>query len=189
MDNKQLIIDQEIYKQCPINPIYYINKKGQIYSTFKKDFLKWNLDLNGYPRVDMYTNGKQKHFKVHRLVWLTWMGKISNAQQINHKDDNKMNPALDNLYLGTQKENIQDCKNNQQRVGHMYSLKLYDKQTKQILTFCPANTFIPYSGHSCSNGSISRIMTRNWFQDRYQVIYYKKIEDVTTMTDECKSVE
>lgn len=39
--------------------------------------------------------------------------------QINHRDDNKENPSLSNLYLGNQKENISDCINNKHRVGHI----------------------------------------------------------------------
>ena len=183
------IINGEEFKQCPINPIYYISRKGQIYSEFKKKFLTWNIDWLGYPRVDICVDGKQKHFKVHRLVWITWIGNLKKDEQLNHKDDDKLNPSLDNLYIGTQKENIRDCINNGHRCGYVFSLRVFDRETGKIETFCPANKFIEYSGHSCASGSIVKMMRRNWFKSRYEVIYFKQIESVTTMADECKPVD
>lgn len=189
MKKEIIILNQEEFKICPINRGYYINKKGQIYSNFSQKFLKWSIDKDGYPRVDLYVDGKQKHFKVHKLVWITWRGAIPTGSQINHYDDNKMNASLDNLYLGSQKENIQDCVKNEHRVGNVWSLCVYDEDCNEILTFCPAKDFILYSGHSCNSGSITKMMKKNWFKKRFKVIYYKQIENVTTMADECKPVE
>ena len=50
---------------------------------------------------------------------------------------------------------------------------LKTKENK-ILTFCPASNFIIYSGHSCANGSVKRMFTRNWFKVRYEIIDYNK---------------
>ena len=183
-----IYINNEQFKKCPIGDYYYVSKKGQVYSSRAQKILKWSFDTDAYPRVDLTTNKKQKHYKVHKLVWITWVGNIPAGLQINHKDDKKNNPSLDNLYLGTQKENIADCVDNGTRVGHVWSLCVYDKQTKETLTFCPAKNFIDYSGHSCASGSIKKMMNKNWFKERYNVIYYKQIESVTTMADECKPV-
>ena len=73
MKKEIIILNQEEFKICPINRGYYISKKGQIYSNFSQKFLKWSIDKDGYPRVDLYVDGKQKHFKVHKLVWITWL--------------------------------------------------------------------------------------------------------------------
>lgn len=183
------MINIEDFKPIIFNENYLIDKSGRIYSLKTNKFLKWSFDKDGYPRVDLYVNGKQKHFKVHKLVWITWNGELNEGFQLNHKDDNKLNPSLENLYVGTQKENIADCINNKHRVGNVWSLCVFDKETNEVLTFCPAKKFIKYSGHSCNNGSITRIMKRNWFKKRYNVIYYKQVESVTTMADECKPVE
>ena len=70
-----------------------------------------------------------------------------------------------------------------------------DKQVKETITFCPANKFIEYSGHSCQNGGVSRMFTRNWFKNRYEIIDYYLCKNldikkgVTTMEDECTPVE
>lgn len=184
-----MIYNNKEFKECPINTNYFISKDGEVYSSKSKKILKWAIDRDGYPRVDLYSNGKQKHFKIHKLVWITWRGTIPEGMQINHKDDNKKNPSLSNLYLGNQEENILDCINNKHRVGHVWSLKVYDKKVQKELIFCPSKNFIEYCGHSSNNGSVRKFFTRNWFNERYIIIYYKKVEDVTTMADECKPVE
>lgn len=184
-----IIINDKIFNQLNINTNYYVSQDGDVYSIFAQKNLKWSIDSDGYPRVDIYVNNKQKHFKVHKLVWLAWNGDIPKDKQINHKDNNKLNPQLNNLYLGNQQENIRDCINNGHRVGHIWSLCVLDKENNQIKTFCPANTFVSYSGHTCASGSIKKIISKNWFKKRYKIIYYKQIENVTTMGDECSPVE
>ena len=184
-----MIINNTEFKSCPINNNYLVSRNGDIYSKKSKIYLKWARDSDGYPRVDMYFNGKQHHYKVHKLVWITWMGNIPEGFQLNHKDDNKENPSLDNLYLGTQKENVKDCMKNGHRVGSTHSLKVFDKVANKELVFCPAKTFIDYCGHTSANGSVKKFFDKDWFNKRYTIIYYKQIEDLTTMADECKPVE
>ena len=183
------IYNKQDFKPISFNTNYSIDKYGNIYSNYTKGFLKWSYDKDGYPRVDIYKEGKQRHFKVHRLVWLAWQGDIPSGYQINHKDDNKSNPCLMNLYLGTQKENISDCVLNNHRVGHVWSLCLYDREIKKVITFCPAYKFIDYSGHSNKGRGVKKLFCKNWFKSRYDIIYYKQIESVTTMGDECSPVE
>lgn len=92
---------------------------------------------------------------------------------------------------------MQDKFNNKHAVGHTYYLTVLNKDTNKILTFCPASDFISYSQHSCKNGSVTRLFTRNWFKKSYEIIEYSKINNlkqflelkgVTTMGDECNPV-
>ena len=183
-----IIIDGKIFKSFDEN--YYVSEYGEIFSAYSKKILKPGIDLNGYPRIEIH----KKHIKIHKLVYLTWIGPLEEGQQINHKDDNKLNNHYLNLYAGTQKQNINDCKNNNHRVGNIWYLTLFDKEKNQILTFCPASDFIKYSGHPCANQSVKRQFSRNWFKKRYSIIEYKKINNlselkgVTTSCDECNSV-
>lgn len=148
--------------------MYYISQYGDVYSLYSNKILKHNIDLDGYHRVDIHG----KHMKVHRLVYLVWIGPLYVYENVNHKDDNKDNNFYLNLYAGTQKENIQDCINNGHRVGNIKYLTVLDKLTGQIITFCPASDFIEYSGHPCNNGSVKRMFTKNWFKARYEIIDY-----------------
>lgn len=50
--------------------------------------------------------GKQVHTPVHKMVYIAWVDNIEENQQINHKDDNEKNNSLQNLCVGSQKDNI-----------------------------------------------------------------------------------
>lgn len=183
-----LIIDGKILR--PYDEMYYVSEFGDVYSTYSNKFLKHNIDLDGYHRVDIHS----KHMKVHILVYLTWIGPIPPGYQVNHIDDNKSNNHYSNLYAGTQKENINDCINNGHRCGNVYYLTLLDKYTNRVITFCPASDFIQYSGHPNKNGSLKKMFTKNWFKVRYEIIEFKRIpsyeelKGVTTIGDECNQV-
>ncbi len=178
----QIIIKNQIFKQY--DNTYYVSAYGDIYSTYSHKCLKHNIDIDGYHRVDIHS----KHMKVHKLVYLTWIGNIPNDKQINHKDDNKNNNYYLNLYTGTQAENISDCIKNKHREGNINYLTVYDKKMMRIITFCPSSKFIEYSNHPCKNRSVKRMFSKNWFKKRYMIIDYNK-KSVTTMADECKPVE
>lgn len=147
---------------------YFVSADGDVYSTYKKGLLKHSIDIDGYHRVDIHG----KHMKIHKLVYLVWIGPIHNGLQINHIDDDKDNNHYSNLYLGTQKENIQDCIKNGSRKGHLKQIQIFDKVTEKLLHFDSVKAFIIYSGHKVSNGSISKCLSHKWFQDRYEIISY-----------------
>ncbi len=154
----------------PYDEKYYVSKNGDIYSKYSNKFLKHNIDHDGYHRVDIH----KKHIKVHKLVFLTWNGPIVDGYQINHKDDNKDNNHIDNLYLGTQKQNAKDRAKNGHNVGNIWILTVYDNETNKTLTFSPVSEFIKYCGHASTNGSIKRFFKRDWFKTRYKIIDYRK---------------
>lgn len=155
----------------PYDDEYHVSEDGDIYSTYINRCLKHAKDLDGYHRVDIHG----RHMKVHKLVYNTWVGEVEPGMIIRHYDDNKDNNHISNLVVGTQKENIHDAIRNghRDRGGRTHTLVVYDKLTNERLTFCPAEKFIEYSGHSCQNGGLSRIMTRDWFKKRFEVIEYR----------------
>lgn len=177
----EIIIDEKIFKAY--NDNYFVSENGDVYSTYSRKILKHNIDNDGYHRVDI----NRKHVKIHRLVYITWVGEIKDGEQINHRDDDKDNNHYTNLYKGDQKQNIQDCINNNHRVGNVWYLTIYDRKEEKTISFSPASDFIKYSGHKCENGSVKRMFTRNWFRKRYEIIDYKK-KSVTTKDDECNPV-
>ena len=193
----EIIINGETFKQIRFNENYYISIDGKVYSKHAQSLIKTPITSIGrknYKRVDIYFNGKQKHFVIHRLVYDTWVEPIDRTCQINHRDDNSLNNHVSNLYKGTQKENIRDCIKNGHRVGSMFYITLFDKKVNKIITFAPASDFIEYSGHPAKNKGVSRMFTRNWFKKRYKIIEKGRIQNrfhlksVTTMADECKPV-
>ena len=146
---------------------YYVSKNGDVYSTYSNKFLKHSIDHDGYHRVDIHS----KHMKVHRLVYMTWVENNKDIQ-VNHIDDNKDNNSLNNLYAGTQKENISDCIRNGNRAGHIGHITVLDKLTNEILTFSPMSDFIQYCGHQSKSGSVKKFFNKNWFKKRFDIIDY-----------------
>lgn len=136
--------------------------------------LKHYIDLDGYHRVDIHG----VHVKVHKLVYTVWGGNIPDGMQINHFDDNKDNNNIDNLYIGTQADNIQDCIRNNHRVGHKKSITVLDKSTMMTQRYDTIKEFLATTGHGIANGSISKVLNRRWFNNRYDII---SMEGVTTI--------
>lgn len=194
----EIIIGKKVFREISLNNNYYIDCDGNVYSKFAKRVIKHLYRKIGdklYAHVDIYIDGKQKHIPIHKLVYVTWVGEIPSNLQINHKDDNSLNNNYLNLYVGTQKDNIKDCINNNHRVGNVFYLTLHDKKLDKVVTFCPASDFIDYCGHPCNNGCIKRFFKRNWFKKRYEILEYKHtgnlshFKSVTAMADECKPVD
>lgn len=78
------------------------NKDGKV---FKDNTLLKPRLFKGYLRVKI--NGST-HL-VHRLVALTYIPNPENKPCVCHKDNNRTNNRVENLYWGTYKENTQQC--------------------------------------------------------------------------------
>ena len=195
---ESLFLGRKEFKQIYLNPNYFIDQDGNVYSQFAKKIIKHSYRKRGnktYPYICIYFNGKQRKYAIHRLVYHTWVQPLREGEQVNHKDDNELNCNYKNLYVGTQKDNIQDCMFNNHRVGHVYYLTLFDRELGKVISFCPAKDFIAYSGHPNKSGSLNKFFSKNWFKKRYEIIEFKRIgnidelKGVTTKADECKPVE
>ena len=180
------------------NTNYYCSEMGEVYSSFSNRILsplKRRLGGKIYLYVDINFGHGQRHVAIHRMVYEAWNGKIPEGLFILHKNDISTDNRLENLSAGTQKENIADCFRNRHRVGKRLILEIYDREKKKRLIFCPAKDFIKYSGHSAKNGGVSRMISRKWFQKRYDLIRYEQcknlqqLESVTTIPDECREVD
>lgn len=191
MFRENVIFNNEVFKRY--DNMYFVSADGKVYSSYSNKVLKNAIDINGYKMVDIHG----KHMRIHRLVYLTWIGEIPKDCQINHKDDNKHNNHYTNLYAGTQKENMMDKSDNGHFIGNTYYLTVLDKKENKVITFCPAYEFIGYSHHSCNSGSLSKMFKREWFRKGYEIIEYKPVKNlkqflelkgVSTMGDECNPV-
>ena len=59
-----------------------------------------------YRKVGLIKNGIRHQVRVHKLVWISFVGPVPEGYEINHRDENPNNNALSNLELLTRKENI-----------------------------------------------------------------------------------
>lgn len=161
---RYFIYKRKIY--IPYDDHYYVSCDGDIYSTYINGLLKHSIMPSGHHRVDIHG----KHMSVHRLVYMTWNGEIKPGYQINHIDDNPDNNNWNNLYMGTQKDNIEDCRRNGHRVGNIKSVVVFDKYENNIIKFKRVVDLIQYSGHSYLSGSLNKIASKKWFKKRFEII-------------------
>ena len=64
-----------------------------------------NTNRNGYYELSLRKDGKEKRFKVHRLVACAFIENPYNKPEVNHIDGNKSNNCVSNLEWTTSKEN------------------------------------------------------------------------------------
>lgn len=107
----------------------FINNKGKLRK--QPLILKSYLDNDGYKIIRLSKNGKQKVFKIHRLVAKYFIENIENKPMIDHIDTNRQNNYYKNLRWVTSKENSNNINtiNNLKNVGIKYK-KLYGKAIK-----------------------------------------------------------
>ena len=73
--------------------------------TFSEKIMKFNVDKDGYFRVNLTKNKKGKVFGVHRLVAQAFIPNPENKPCVNHKSGNKKDNSVDNLEFCTVAEN------------------------------------------------------------------------------------
>ena len=107
--------DSEVWKDIAgYEGLYKVSDKGNVYSVERKDSrgnkcggrtLKPRYDKDGYLRVTLYKDGKEKKKVIHRLVAEAFIHNPNKYPEVNHKDENKSNNELSNLEWCTRKYN------------------------------------------------------------------------------------
>lgn len=102
---RKRIIEIEGFEK--VMDLYTIDKKGRVYSEFKKGYLNTSDNGHGYEVVSLKKSGCREWIKtyVHRLVALAFVPNPENKPQVNHIDENKRNNNVENLNWMTHKEN------------------------------------------------------------------------------------
>lgn len=101
---------KEIWKEIKGYPNYMVSNMGRVKSlgnnkTRKEKILNLYKRTGGYLYVSLSKNGKLKNYRVHRLVYETFLGEIPDGMQCNHINEDKTDNRLENLNLMTPKEN------------------------------------------------------------------------------------
>jgi hypothetical protein len=108
---------KEIWLPIPgYEGIYSVSNLGQVRRdkggrrTYAGRLLKPSTDKDGYLRVDLYFDKIPKHFHVHKLVTLAFLGLRPLKYVVNHKDTNKKNNRVENLEYVTDRQNKDHAK-------------------------------------------------------------------------------
>ncbi|AYP68230.1 HNH endonuclease [Bacillus phage vB_BcoS-136] len=102
---KSLVENGDYYEVSNLGKVRSIDKIDSSGKRKLGKVLKIKVHKNGYCEVVLKLNGRQKTYKVHRLVALAFIQNPENKLQVNHLDGNKENNNIDNLEWSTNGEN------------------------------------------------------------------------------------
>ena len=111
---------------------YSVSQEGVVYSDKNKRLLKHYNEEGRYSFVILWKNGKQQRKYVHRLVAQHYLENLDNLPQVGHKDDNKHNNHVDNLYWCNNRTNVIDA-HKTGRMDTRKSLKTLKREEDSVI--------------------------------------------------------
>lgn len=102
--------------------------------TWKQRELKQKTDKNGYKRVGLWKDGKEKTHLVHRIVAEVFLEKIPEKEIINHKNGNPNDNRVENIEWCNYRENLEHAYDNRLN-EEAHPIILFNIKTKEIKYF------------------------------------------------------
>lgn len=126
----------EEWKRIERFPMYEISNLGRLRSYHRG----WNgriCSINfatTYPSYLFSKDGKKTSIRIHTLVACTFLGPRPEGMYVCHKDGDRTNNRLDNLYYGTPIDNCNDTLTHGNRINgtSCHLAKLTDRKVKII---------------------------------------------------------
>lgn len=96
----------------------FLIRKNGVKQFCKEQILKARTFLNsGYFSVNLRKDKSFKHYLVHRLVAEHFLDNPSKMEQVNHKDENKLNNCVENLEWCNRSYNARYGSNQERRIS------------------------------------------------------------------------
>lgn len=108
------------------------------------------ISPSGYGRISYVYSDVYKVSRAHMLSWVFYNGDYDRNLHICHKCNNRKCVNLDHLYLGTQKDNMDDMK----RSGNALN---GEKNHKSVLTLKEVQLFKPLLASGLSTTTVGRM--------------------------------
>ena len=86
--------------------LYLISPEGEIFSKYRKKTLIPHIHEKGYLDISLNKDGKANHFRIHRLVAMTFIPNPDNLPCINHKNGIKTDNRVENLEWCSYSDNM-----------------------------------------------------------------------------------
>lgn len=121
------------------NGFYQVSNHGNMRSRYLGlTNLKLQVDKDGYFKISLMKDRKQKRYMVHRLVAMAFIPNPENKPCINHKDGDKKNNHVSNLEWVTISENTKHAFDNGlcvQKYGYHSCRAKLDKKDLEFIRY------------------------------------------------------
>jgi len=141
--------------------LYTVSSYGEIWSLRKNKVLKAFLAGSTVPHFQVQLvdkDGNKKHWYVHQLVALAFIGPRKPGEETRHKDGNELRNCADNLEYGTKGDNQRDS------VAHGTHNNARKKECKNKHKYTKKNTYTFPDGRrackTCMQASRERYLAK-----------------------------
>lgn len=101
-------MQEEIWKDVPsYEGLYEVSSLGNIKS-LRRNKILYPSKEHGYLKTSLRKDGKQRHFSIHQLVAMAFLGHepCGHKVVVDHINENKLDNRIENLQIITNKENV-----------------------------------------------------------------------------------
>ena len=125
---------------------YQVSWWGRVLNTTTGRILKGSM-TNGYLRVGLCKNGKQKLLSIHQLVAREWVPNPENKRCVDHIDNDKVNNHLENLRYATRSENSRNSPKTNLARSSIYKGVCFNKPRKKWMAYIRINEKLKNLGY------------------------------------------
>ena len=86
--------------------LYMASTDGRVWSCRQKKFMKDRYDKDGYKKIGIVLDGKQKTYQVHQLIAMTFIPNPFGLTEVNHKNGKRDDNRVENLEWVTHIQNM-----------------------------------------------------------------------------------
>lgn len=195
--------DFEAWRPYPADTHYLVSNQGRIkhlsYTTthgksMKERIISGSLHEDGYIFVSIVCGeSRYKQIPKHRIIAETWIENPDGKPEVNHKDGNKLNNAVENLEWVTRSENQLHAVEHslQPRKVSTYKGKLSAEERDEILTRYAVDDISARElarEYGVSNTTINALLHNKYnygegYENEYQT-FLKQLDELNELRDE-----